>query len=139
MYGGTGMAYLEQFFDALRVDHIVGYFRSWEIPVDCLFGTMGCYSPSLPLTPDEIGAFGLSFKADLFTHPFITDKILDSVFGIHSQYVAQYKASRALVFLSAVDERTASVLQDQRLAGARFFGRFTLATTVRRARQCVRP
>jgi 4-alpha-glucanotransferase len=83
------MAYLEQFFDALRVDHIVGYFRSWEIPVDCLFGTMGCYSPSLPLTPDEIGAFGLSFKADLFTHPFITDKILDSVFGIHSQYVKE--------------------------------------------------
>ena len=68
--------YLEQFFDAVRIDHIVGYFRIWEIPQHALFGTLGHYSPSLPMTEEEITDFGLPFHRELFTQLFINDDVL---------------------------------------------------------------
>ena len=77
----------EQYFDALRIDHVLGFFRIWEIPSDQLFGTMGHFSPALPLTPGDIEYFGLSFRRDFLTKPFINDTIVDRVFGIHAQYV----------------------------------------------------
>ena len=81
--------YMEDFFDAFRIDHVLGFFRIWEIPSDALFGTLGHFSPSLPLTVEEIGYFGLQFRKDFFTRPFINDKILDKIFGIHAQYVKE--------------------------------------------------
>ena len=80
-------AYMERFFDAFRIDHVLGFFRIWEIPHDAVYGTLGHFSPSLPLTVDEIGYFGLQFRKDFFTRPFINDRILDRIFGIHADYV----------------------------------------------------
>ena len=79
--------WMQQYFDAIRIDHILGFFRIWEIPNDSLFGLMGHFSPSLPLTADEIAYFGLPFRKDFLTHPFINDRILDRLFGIHAPYV----------------------------------------------------
>lgn len=79
--------HMEQYFDALRTDHILGYFRVWEIPADQLFGTMGHFSPALPLTPGDIEFFGLPFRRDFLTRPFINDSIVDQIFGIHANYV----------------------------------------------------
>jgi len=81
------LQHLSQYFDALRIDHILGFFRIWEIPQDAVYGVMGHFSPSLPLTVGEIAYFGLSFRKELFTRPFINDKLIDRVFGIHAQYV----------------------------------------------------
>jgi 4-alpha-glucanotransferase len=88
------LQWMEQFFDAIRMDHIVGYFRTWEIPSHCLFSTMGHYAPSLPLTPDEIGQFGLQFRKELMTRPFISDRIIEKVFGIHAPYVREHFLSK---------------------------------------------
>ena len=79
--------YLSQYFDALRIDHILGYFRIWEIPAEAVDGVMGHFSPALPLTVDEIEYFGLTFRKELFTKPFINDRIVDRLFGIHAAYV----------------------------------------------------
>ena len=49
---------LSQYFDALRIDHVLGYFRIWEIPVEAVDGVLGHFSPALPLTVDEIEYFG---------------------------------------------------------------------------------
>ena len=76
-----------QYFDALRIDHVLGFFRIWEIPENQLFGTLGHFSPALPITPGEIEYYGLSFRKDFLTKPFINDKIIDRLFGIHAQYV----------------------------------------------------
>jgi 4-alpha-glucanotransferase len=78
---------LSQYFDALRIDHVLGYFRIWEIPADAIDGVLGHFSPSLPLTIDEIEYFGLPFRKELYTRPFINDRIIDRLFGIHAAYV----------------------------------------------------
>ncbi|MCR5513727.1 MAG: 4-alpha-glucanotransferase [Prevotella sp.] len=78
---------LSQYFDALRIDHVLGYFRIWEIPAEAVDGVLGHFSPSLPLTVDEIEYFGLPFRKELYTRPFINDRIIDRLFGIHAAYV----------------------------------------------------
>lgn len=39
-----------RYFHAYRIDHILGFFRIWEIPADCCSGILGRFRPSLPLT-----------------------------------------------------------------------------------------
>ena len=84
------MKHMGQYFDALRIDHILGFFRIWEIPADAVSGLLGHFSPALPLTVDEIEYFGLSFRKELYTHPFINDRLLDRLFGVHASYVRDH-------------------------------------------------
>lgn len=81
------LRHFEQYFDALRIDHVLGFFRIWEISGSQKFGMLGQFSPSLPMTPGEIEYFGLSWKKELMTKPLINDKVLNSLFGMHAQYV----------------------------------------------------
>ena len=81
------LRWMEQYFDAIRIDHVLGFFRIWEIPVDAVFGLMGHFSPAIPMTVSEIEYFGLPFRKDLFTRPFINDRVLERLFGMHASYV----------------------------------------------------
>lgn len=71
---------MSKFFDAYRIDHVLGFFRIWEIPVDSVHGLLGQFAPSLGMTRDEIQGYGLNFQEDRFTRPFITDWVLDRMF-----------------------------------------------------------
>ncbi|MDR1674982.1 MAG: 4-alpha-glucanotransferase [Tannerella sp.] len=53
---------LEYGFTALRIDHILGFFRIWEIPVDCVEGLCGHFRPALPFTAKEIEDWGMMFR-----------------------------------------------------------------------------
>ncbi len=83
------LKHMEQYFDALRIDHILGFFRIWEIPADAIDGVLGHFSPALPLTVEEIEYFGLPFRKELFTRPFINDRLVERLFGMHAQYVRE--------------------------------------------------
>ena len=83
------LRWMAQYFDAIRIDHVLGFFRIWEIPEDAVFGLLGHFSPALPMTVGEIEYFGLSFRKDLFTKPFINDRVLDRLFGMHAPYVRE--------------------------------------------------
>ena len=54
------LSHMEQYFDALRIDHVLGFFRIWEIPADAVHGVLGHFSPALPLTVGEIEYFGFT-------------------------------------------------------------------------------
>ncbi len=81
------LQHMQQYFDAFRIDHILGFFRIWEIPQEAVYGVLGHFSPALPFTVNEIEYFGLSFRKELFTRPFINDRLVDRLFGIHAPYV----------------------------------------------------
>ncbi|MBO7045122.1 MAG: 4-alpha-glucanotransferase [Prevotella sp.] len=83
------LKWMAQYFDAFRIDHILGFFRIWEIPNDAIFGLLGHFSPALPLAVSEIEYFGLPFRKDFMTRPFINDRVISRLFGIHAQYVRE--------------------------------------------------
>ena len=83
------LAWMSQYFDAFRIDHVLGFFRIWEVPVDAIFGILGHFSPALPLTVREIEYFGLPFRKDFMTRPFINDRVIERLFGIHAQFVKE--------------------------------------------------
>ena len=80
---------MAKFFDAYRIDHVLGFFRIWEIPTHAVHGLLGQFAPSLGLTREEIAAYGLDFREQLFTEPFITDWVLDRVFKERAQEVRE--------------------------------------------------
>ncbi len=51
---------MARYFDAYRIDHVLGFFRIWEIPVPVKSGLLGQFSPALALTRDEIHRWGIS-------------------------------------------------------------------------------
>ena len=71
---------MAKYFDAYRIDHVLGFFRIWEIPVDAVHGLLGQFSPALPMSREEIEAYGLKFQDELFLEPFIMDWTLERVF-----------------------------------------------------------
>ena len=48
------MGKMAEYFDAFRIDHILGFFRIWEIPMQYKSGLMGHFSPALPYSEDEL-------------------------------------------------------------------------------------
>ncbi len=78
---------MSKFFDAYRIDHVLGFFRIWAIPTSCVHGLLGQFSPALAMTREEIEGYGLHFQEELFTTPFIARWVVDRVFGIHAEEV----------------------------------------------------
>ena len=97
--------HLAQYFDAMRLDHAVGYFRMWEKPQDAVSEVLGHYVPALPLTVNEIEYFGLPFRKELMTKPFVNDHLIDRIFGMHAQYVREhFLVHKAYNFYDLKDE-----------------------------------
>ncbi|MEH2876230.1 4-alpha-glucanotransferase [Segatella copri] len=71
---------MARYFDAYRIDHVLGFFRIWEIPVSSVHGLLGQFAPALAMSREAIESYGLHFQDDRFTRPFITDWVLDRVF-----------------------------------------------------------
>lgn len=71
---------MARYFDAYRIDHVLGFFRIWEIPVHSVHGLLGQFAPALAMSREEIESYGLHFQEDRFTRSFITDWVLDRVF-----------------------------------------------------------
>ncbi len=62
---------MNEYFDACRIDHILGFFRIWEIPGK--ESLMGYFNPSLPLSKDEISDFGIKYHQQYTGNLFIRD------------------------------------------------------------------
>jgi 4-alpha-glucanotransferase len=90
---------MAQYFDAFRIDHIVGFFRIWEIPTEQIFGTMGHFNPALPFSRDEILDRGINFNEERFTKPYIRDYFLWGLFGefteeVKNSYLSEYEPGK---------------------------------------------
>ena len=79
---------MAEYFDAYRIDHILGFFRIWEIPMHAVHGLLGQFDPSLPMSREEIESYGLTFR-DEYLLPSIHESFLGQLFGPHTNLVKQ--------------------------------------------------
>ena len=78
---------MAHYFDAYRIDHILGFFRIWEIPKSSVWGLLGYFNPALPLSVAEIESYGLRFDKERFLKPYITESILQELFDYQKDSV----------------------------------------------------
>ena len=55
---------MADYFDAYRIDHLLGFFRIWEVPLCYNSGLMGRFNPALTYTAEEIKAYGFNFTPE---------------------------------------------------------------------------
>jgi 4-alpha-glucanotransferase len=78
---------LAEYFDAYRIDHVLGFFRIWEIPVDAVWGLTGSFHPALPFNIAELESKGLWWDEARFTKPFLKEHVLYANFGKYTDEV----------------------------------------------------
>jgi len=78
------------YFDAYRIDHILGFFRIWEIPADSVYGIMGHFNPALPYSKDEIENYGYSFDFERDCKPYIKEWTLEEAFSEDKDIVKEH-------------------------------------------------
>ena len=81
---------LSHYFDAYRIDHILGFFRIWQVPYDHVEGIMGYFDPAMPIHIDEIRNRGIAFEYNRFCRPYIRGNAVRSRFGEAEQYVKEH-------------------------------------------------
>jgi 4-alpha-glucanotransferase len=75
---------LEDYFSCFRIDHILGFFRIWEVPTDFVQGLCGHFRPALPFSVNEIQSFGLEWDERLLK-PRIHRRFLDELFSAEAR------------------------------------------------------
>ena len=78
---------MSNYFDAFRIDHILGFFRIWSIPMDAVEGILGRFFPAVPVSISEFEQRGIVFDRDRFCKPLIIDALLYTAFGENAQLV----------------------------------------------------
>ena len=78
---------MHDYFDAFRIDHILGFFRIWAIPMESMEGIMGHFIPSIPIHINEFNSAGIWFDHERYTKPYITENVLFEIFGYDNQLV----------------------------------------------------
>lgn len=88
-------AKLSDYFDCFRIDHILGFFRIWEVPIEYVEGLCGHFNPALPFSKGEIEQYGMLFREDFFTTPCINERFLPSLFGEFAEEVTSTYLARS--------------------------------------------
>lgn len=95
------MTKLAEYFDALRIDHILGFFRIWQIPTNQVEGTLGLFNPRLPYSLKELASMGLHGELHRYTKPYIRGHFLGEMFGEDAGFVRK----------TFLDETTGSIFR----------------------------
>ncbi len=96
------LCHMAQYFDAYRIDHVLGFFRIWEIPAEVSSGLLGHFSPALPLSKSELSDLAyLSDRPELFVpdprqpgcyHPRILGYETETFKALSPEHQAAYRA-----------------------------------------------
>lgn len=86
------LRHMGRYFDALRIDHVLGFFRIWEIPRENYSGLMGHFRPAMPLSADEMQKSGFTLPPSFFAKPHLTESMILQ-FGIRADILYSPKAS----------------------------------------------
>ena len=81
------MGHLSRYFDALRIDHILGFFRIWEMPIESVEGLLGHFAPALPLHRHDIERRLGWFDYSRLCEPYIRWHMLQDIFQGEAEVV----------------------------------------------------
>ncbi|MBV7532271.1 4-alpha-glucanotransferase [Chitinophaga sp. sic0106] len=81
------LQHMSAYFDAFRIDHILGFFRIWQIPYDAVQGILGYFHPAVPVSKEELLFLNIGFSEARFCEPYITDQLLDERFGVYAAMI----------------------------------------------------
>ena len=99
---------MARYFDAYRIDHILGFFRIWEIPKTAKSGLLGHFSPALPLSIEEIESQGFHFVKSKHLKKgvdtlFITDP------NEKDKYIPRIELQKTKVYMALNDEQKKAI------------------------------
>lgn len=117
---------MSEYFDAYRIDHVLGFFRIWQIPRNAVHGLLGVFNSAMPMTPEEMRhCFDFEFRRNDFTEPYIVDEQLNDIFGdlaaeVRAKYLMPIDNSRYRLITEYSTQRGVSTrfgnnLQDSRI------------------------
>ena len=118
---------MAEYFDAYRIDHVLGFFRIWQIPRNAIHGLLGVFNSALPMNAEEmLHCYDFYFRKDEFTTPYIIDQQIRDVFGdladeVRANYLIPIDNKRYQLRLDystqrQVSNRFSSNLQDPRIS-----------------------
>ena len=81
---------MQDYFDAYRIDHILGFFRIWQMRKTDVWGLCGHFSPALPYSAQDLWNMGVCLDIDRMTKPYIRANFLGEVFGYDTEYAKQH-------------------------------------------------
>ena len=98
---------------------MAGWFRIWQIPAHAVNANLGHFAPALPMSEEEIGQYGLPFRKQLFTRPFINDGVIDKFFGLHADYVRKQYLDKLPYGFYALKQEVDTQVKVRNLFGSR--------------------
>jgi 4-alpha-glucanotransferase len=78
---------MSHYFDAFRIDHILGFFRIWSIPLHAVEGIMGYFVPAYSVHINEFAEKNIWFDHHRYTQPFINETVLWELFGYDNDHI----------------------------------------------------
>lgn len=110
---------MSEYFDAYRIDHILGFFRIWQIPLDAIHGLLGYFNPALPFAPEELRHnYDFWIHPDVQTKPLILEWMLTDFFG-------EYTTEAKTLYLQPINDgryRLKEFVNTQKKVSAYFEG-----------------
>lgn len=84
------LQHMNHYFDATRVDHVLGFFRIWSIPLHSVDGIFGYFVPAIPFHSEDFRRQGLAFNESRWCDPFVSDDLIQGLFGAHADWIRKH-------------------------------------------------
>ena len=81
---------MQDYFDAYRIDHILGLFRIWQMRKTDVWGLCGHFCPAMPYSLQDLWNMGVKLDEDRMTKPYIRSNFLGDVFGFDTDYAKEH-------------------------------------------------
>ena len=81
---------MQDYFDAYRIDHILGFFRIWQMRKTDVWGLCGHFSPAMPYSLQDLWNMGIALDEDRMTKPYIRANFLGDTFGFDTEYAKEH-------------------------------------------------
>ncbi len=81
---------MQDYFDAYRIDHILGLFRIWQMRKSDVWGLCGHFCPAMPYSMQDLWNMGVKLDEDRMTKPYIRSNFLGEVFGYDTEYAKEH-------------------------------------------------